>query len=340
MKLLMISTDGNILNEGSGVQMRQIEYAKKYDEVHIIVFTMGHRDPKEMIQITGNLFVHPTHSQSKISCIKDAIHIGREIIKNARFSTADMITTQDPFLTGVVGKRLKKKFNIPLEIQIHTDIGSPYFASESLKNKIFLYLAKKNIPYADHIRVVSERIRRFLIEGKLIRVPELKIEVRPIMIDTEKIKNMSITVDVHKKYPQFRKIILMASRLTKEKDIVTAIKAFAQVHKNISDTGLIIVGSGPELENLQLTTNNLQLQDDVIFEPWIEQTTLFSYYKTADIFLSTSLYEGYGMSMAEADAAGCPIVATDAGIAPKIARHLCSVGDVVCIANAIEGITR
>ncbi|HUD04018.1 MAG TPA: glycosyltransferase, partial [Candidatus Paceibacterota bacterium] len=63
-------------------------------------------------------------------------------------------------------------------------------------------------------------------------------------------------------------------------------------------------------------------------------------YKTADIFLSTSLYEGYGMSMAEANVAECPIIATDAGIAPKIARHLCPVGDVVCLASAIERIIR
>lgn len=338
MKLLMVSTDANILKEGSDVRARQIEYAKKYDEVHIIVFTIGHKDSKEALQIGNSIFVYPTHSQSKILCVKDAIHIGAKIIKDVGISLADLITTQDPFLTGIVGARLKKKFSIPLEMQIHTDIGSPYFASENIKNKIFLRLAKKNILYADHIRVVSERIREFLISH--FKFPISKIEVRPIAVDFEKIKNAPITVNLHKKYSQFKKIILIASRLTKEKDIPTAIGAFALLRKSAPDVGLLIVGSGPELSNLLALTYKLNLRNSVIFEPWADQPTLFSYYKTADVFLSTSLYEGYGMSMAEANAAGCPIVATDAGIAPKIARHICPVGDVVGIASAIEQIIR
>lgn len=88
----------------------------------------------------------------------------------------------------------------------------------------------------------------------------------------------------------------------------------------------MVVGSGPE---------KLKKVKNVVLENWVDQETLFSYYKTADIFLSTSLYEGYGMSMVEARAAGCPIVATDAGIAPEIAARVCPVGDAECLAVGI-----
>ena len=64
---------------------------------------------------------------------------------------------------------------------------------------------------------------------------------------------------------------------------------------------------------------------------------IFSYYKTADVFLSTSLYEGYGMSMVEAYTANCSIVSTDAGIAAELTGNVCAVGDIVCIADAIVG---
>jgi putative flippase GtrA len=50
-------------------------------------------------------------------------------------------------------------------------------------------------------------------------------------------------------------------------------------------------------------------------EPWCDDPA--SYYKTADCFLITSDYEGYGMTIVEALAAGCPVVSTDVGIAKE-----------------------
>lgn len=307
MKVLMISNDPKILEKGSAVSLRQTEYAKKYEELHTIF-------------VTGKSFSH-----SPLSAIKT----GKKIMRERGFGVADLITVQDPFLTAIAGIKLKKIFGSMLEIQIHTDIGSPYYAKESFSNRIRLGFAKKNLPQADYIRVVSERIKDFLVKD--LNVPELKIEVRPIFVDTEKIKNTPIVADLHKKYPQFGKIVLMASRLTKEKDIPTALNAFEKVLEKIPDVGLVIVGRGPI--KIKATKN-------IVLEPWTDQQTLFSYYKTADVFLSTSLYEGYGMSMVEAHAAGCPIVATDAGIASEITESICPVGDIVYISKAIENVLK
>ena len=302
MKVLMISNDPKILEKGSAVSLRLSEYAKKYEELHTIF-------------VTGKSFSHSPFA---------AIKTGKKIMRECGFGVADLITVQDPFLTAIAGIKLKKIFGSMLEIQIHTDIGSPYYAKESFANRIRLWLAKKNLPQADYIRVVSERIKDFLV--KELNVPELKIEVRPIFVDTEKIKNTPTVVDLHKKYPQFKKIILMASRLTKEKDFKTALRAFRCASERAPDSGLIIVGRGPI--KIKVTKN-------IILEPWADQQTLFSYYKTADVFLSTSLYEGYGMSMVEAHAANCPIVATDAGVAKEIAKKVCPVGDSICLADAL-----
>ena len=58
------------------------------------------------------------------------------------------------------------------------------------------------------------------------------------------------------------------------------------------------------------------MQDNVIFEPWTDD--LFSYYKTAGLFLLVSNYEGYGRTVVEAMAAGCPVITTDVGIAGDV----------------------
>ena len=300
----MISNDPKILEKGSAVFARVAEYGKQFEELHTLY-------------VTGRSFKHSPFA---------AVMAGEKIMRERGFGQNDLITVQDPFLTASAGVSLKKKFGSQLEIQIHTDISSPYYAKEKFTNKMRLWSARKNLPKADHVRVVSERIKKYLVEAKCLRITPEKIEVRPIFVDTEKIKNATVTVDLHKKYPQFKKIILMASRLTHEKDIPTAVKAFEKVLEKIPDAGLVIVGSGPE---------KFRTGKNIVVESWADQPTLFSYYKTADVFLSTSLYEGYGMSMVEANATGLPIVATDAGIAPEIASHVCPVGDIVCIADAI-----
>ena len=111
----------------------------------------------------------------------------------------------------------------------------------------------------------------------------------------------------------------MASRLTKEKNIGMAIEAMKEVVKERPKTGLIIVGDGPEREALELKTTNYKLKTNIIFENWTDD--LASYYKTADLFLLTSNYEGYGRTIIEAMAANCPIVMTDVGLAGEVVKN-------------------
>ena len=66
----------------------------------------------------------------------------------------------------------------------------------------------------------------------------------------------------------------------------------------------------------------LGLDKSVIFEPWVEKHVLYSYYKTADLFLLTSLYEGYGLTLAEANAAGSKIISTDVGISREVGAKI------------------
>ena len=91
-----------------------------------------------------------------------------------------------------------------------------------------------------------------------------------------------------------------------------------EIIKNYPKTGLVIVGSGAEKENLKFKIKNLKLQDSVRLEPWTED--LASYYKSADLFLLTSNYEGWGLAIVEAMASGCPVVMTDVGCAGELLK--------------------
>lgn len=316
MKVLMISTDRNILKEGSAVRDRMVGYGKDLEELNIIIFSSDSLNLKNE-QLCKNIFVYPTNSKTKVSYISDSFKIASDILNSENVENWKL-TCQDPFETGLVGVFLKRKFRIPFEVQIHTDLHSKYFCSFKLGFKLAIlncvrrFLASLILPKADSVRVVSKRIAESLS-------PKFKVEIKPIAINDRKIietvKNNED--DLHIKYPQFEKIVLMASRLSSEKNIKLAIQAFRYVIKKNPNVGLVIVGSGPLSSRLKLKVKNLRLKSNIIFENWKED--MISYYKTADIFLNTSFYEGRGMSMEEANIAGCKIVSTDVGIAPEIA---------------------
>ncbi len=313
MRVLMISTDRKIFESESTVKLRMLNYASKIDELFIIVLGANFG-----LKIEGKLK-----------------YIGLTRFRALFWKSPkgfDIVTSQDPFETGIIARRLAKILKVKLELQIHTDIGNHYFQQESLKNRVRHLLSKQLLSKADHIRVVSNKLKNYLVEK--LKIDNSKIEVRPIFVDIEKIKNTPITINLHQKYPQFDKIILMASRLTREKNIDLAIEAMFEVVKQDSKIGLIIVGSGPEENRLKLLASSFQLLDNLVFEKWVNQETLYSYYKTCDLFLLTSFYEGYGMTLVEAQAAGCKIVSTDVGVAKEIGATI-SDQNYLCLAKEV-----
>jgi 1,2-diacylglycerol 3-alpha-glucosyltransferase len=312
----MISTDRKIFEEGSTVRERMKEYGAVFGELHIIVFSTLEDGLRNIEKISKNVFAYPTHSSGKFSRVRDAVKIGRAIISHDVETKGDstVITCQDPFETGLAGWRLSRKMNTPFQLQVHTDFLSPYFGRESLANSIRVVLASFLLPRSHGIRVVSEKIHHSILE----RYPRLPsgINVIPIFVDVDKIRSAPITMDVHKKYSRFKKVILMASRLTSEKNIPLALRAFAQVVIKHPDALLLIIGEGPARSALEVLANELQVRSRVVFEPW--QKDLSSYYKTADLFLLTSNYEGYGMSLVEATAADCPVITTEVGVSERL----------------------
>lgn len=329
MKLLLLSTDQKIFDENSAVRRRIIDYGKIADEIHIVVYT---RDKKEEIKISENVYAYPTNTRIKPLYFFDAYRIGKKIIRNwsadRRIEIGNcLISSQDPFETGLVGYLLKRKFKLPLQLQIHTDFLSPYFWRESLKNKIRVFVGKWLLEKANHLRVVSERIKKSIIAFN----PPLsdRIVVLPIFVDIEKIENAPIKTNLKKKYPD-RFIILSASRFTVEKNISLALRAMREVAKRASKALLILVGSGPEENKIKVLIERYQLKKNVVIENWTDD--LISYYKTADLFLMTSNYEGYGLAAVEAAAAGLPIVMTGVGL--RLGR-IVPVGDQKALAGAI-----
>jgi glycosyltransferase involved in cell wall biosynthesis len=108
-------------------------------------------------------------------------------------------------------------------------------------------------------------------------------------------------------------IIITVARFVKAKDFKTALLAFKQLTCSVNDKMIryTLVGYGPQESRIRSLVNSLDLNSrvDLIINP----PNVSDYLKSANIYLSTSLFEGLSNSLMEAMVAGLPIVATDVG---------------------------
>ncbi|MFZ2484924.1 MAG: glycosyltransferase [Minisyncoccia bacterium] len=292
IKVLSIGSDRKLFEEGSAVSERIKEYGNLAEELHIVVFALKSLGLKEK-QLAPNVWIYPTNSSSRWSYVRDASELGKRLVVEKKFVRGlSVITTQDPFESGLAGLRVKNKWRLPLEVQLHTDPNSPYFTG--FLNRIRKIIAKRVLANADSVR---------------------DVKTLPIYVDKEKIENGQITFDLHTRYP-WRFILLTVSRLAPEKNIGLALRALALVRARFPDTGLVIVGSGPEEGKLKALARELKLEGGVEFAGW--QDNLASFYKTANAFMQTSFFEGYGLALVEAGLSGLPVITTPVGIATEL----------------------
>ena len=334
MKVITIGTDTKLFERDSAVQLRQMEYAARMEELHIVVCTVGKELYAERI---GNLFIYPTHSKSKLHWVRDAYRLAKKVVTDNKFVRGQSVVSgQDAGESGLVAYLVSRTFTFPLQLQIHTDVFSPYFRHTFL-NRVRVMLAWFLIPRATGIRAVSETIVASL--HRHFPHHAFRMSVLPIFIDILAVRAREAKKDIKTDFPQFNFVVFMASRLTKEKNIETAIHAMKDVSATYPHVGLVIAGSGPEHIRLKLLVHDLGLGHNVVFIGW--QDDLISYYKTANIFLLTSLYEGYGMSLIEAAACGSCIITTPVGVARDLFvdgqnAFICPVGDALCLTSRIE----
>lgn len=109
-------------------------------------------------------------------------------------------------------------------------------------------------------------------------------------------------------------IIVSAGRLSHEKDFATLLHAFKLVCEN-RPARLFILGDGPDKTQLVNLTQNLDIEQAVFFPGFVENP--LAYFAKANVFVLSSLWEGFGNVLVEALAVGTSIVATDCPGGPR-----------------------
>ncbi len=297
MRLLMLSSDAKIFEEGSRVGARMAQYGTIVGELTIVVIAGGERREKFL---APNVRVVQSGGKNKSNIFFNARRLLREIATSTSF---DLVSVQDPFFIGMLGYGIAKARHIPLQVQLHTDCFSFGFLMESPRRIFEALIAIFILSRAQCIRVVSERIAKSV--RKITKIP---VTVLPIHTEyTPLMRNESERGSHTLK-------LVSVSRLTKEKRMHLIIDAVAIT----PGVELTIVGDGPLRKSLELRVQSLELKERVRFVGWQDPA---EYYAGADVLVHASQYEGYGAVLVEAALSELAIITTDVGVVGEVLEN-------------------
>lgn len=231
------------------------------------------------------------------------------------------------------GKLVKNHFKDDIDI-IHAHGNGPFsLLGYQVANQM-------HIPFVLTFHTMFTQYTHYILSGKLIKPGVIAKGLKfsgnlcdAVVTPSEKMKNELISYGVKKQItviPNFVKtgklqgkkkgflrqmfgipsdsiILLSVGRLAKEKNFPFIIKAFKKV-KADKDVHLVIVGPGPQKEELHELVKFLKLENRAHFTGRIEPEQMGLVYADADIFVFASVTEVQAVVILEAAASGLPFV--------------------------------
>jgi glycosyltransferase involved in cell wall biosynthesis len=322
-RILVLGNDPEIFNTESGVYGRSRIYAGMFSKY--VVLSPGKMNATA--QQDGTLSVMPAYGRSKAGQFLSLWQQSRTCIRREHLR---LITSQDPFLFGLLAYGLSKLHRIPFHVQEHGDFFSdPYWRQESFRHRLEYILGRWIIQRADGIRVVSERSKRTLIER--LDVATEKVTFVPVYTPP-----MDPCEEVDRKNNVFR--FLSIGRFEKQKNLPLLIKAFALVYEAHPHARLVLYGKGSELSTIEAEIDRWGVRDAVQIHAWTND--IRSVYCSSDCYVLTSDYEGWGRVIIEAAHCGLPVVMTDVGCAGDVINdgvsgRVVGIRDVDAVASAM-----
>ncbi len=345
MRICLLTYRGNMYCGGQGVYVYYLAKAlhELGHEVHVIAGPPYPTPPEGVtLHKLEALNLYETNSFSLLSSPlrmftpinlyeAAAVHIGmfpdiftfsmraylklRDLMSRQRF---DIIHDNQTLGYGLL---LAKSLGVPIVATIHHPISIDMAASLT-EVRSWLTRFRRTIFYSFLIMqgVVSRRMDRVVTVSKTsaadairaFKLPQHRVRIVHNGIDTGIFRRL----DHVEKEPN--SLVIVGKTEDKKKGVPFLLKA-VQLLKDDVDVKVKVVGiQGPDDGYRTKLVQKLGIADRVTFTGHVGADELVRLYSSAEIAVTASLYEGFGLPAAEAMACGTPVVATRAGALPEI----------------------
>lgn len=309
MHVLMVSMDSFVLTESIGnSRARHEAYAEQAGRISMVVCNRRPATPLSPYR-SEKLYAAPTNSRSYLHYLLDGYRAAMRIHAE---HPVDLITSQDPFLTGLIGLALRPRLHVPLIMQINMPlIENKYFAGESRRNAWLQRLARQTVRRANAVRVLNHEEQAGVVR---LGISADHVCVAPIPPNLDKFRTPAAPEQIahwrqQLDLPAGTPVIIWVGRPVACKDIPTLLRAFIKVQSAQLDAKLIIAGD-VNGTNVSALVNQFGLSSSVRMPGAVRHTDLPALYQIANVYAHSSYYEAFGVVVLEASAAGLPVVST------------------------------
>ena len=125
-----------------------------------------------------------------------------------------------------------------------------------------------------------------------------------------------------------RPCALFLGGLKPRKNLDFLLDVWREVVRRAPGAALLIAGSGPLETTLRRRASTLGIAQSVIFSGRVAEVDKVRLYNLADVFVSVSLLEGFGFTVAEAMSCGLPVVVSARGALPELVGN--DAGGAIC----------
>lgn len=240
------------------------------------------------------------------------------VMKKLKKMNIDIIHIQTEFGIGIFGRIVGEFLKIPVVYTYHTMWAdySHYInplnlnIADNVIKKIIIGLSKFYANKSSELIVPSEKTKEALEYYGLNK----DAHIIPTGLELDRFdpknRNEQAIKEIKEEYgikDQF--VITFIGRIAKEKSIDVLIDAVKEIIKKNDNVIFLIVGGGPQLDELKQLVEDYGMTKYVVFTGPKLNSEVPSYYHISDVFVSASVTETQGLTYIEAMASGIPAVA-------------------------------
>jgi glycosyltransferase involved in cell wall biosynthesis len=236
---------------------------------------------------------------------------------------------------GVVAHRLARSSS-RIVLAEHSSLSRQYKSHVGLRRALLTWSIRLFYPRADARVAVSGRAADDLCKLSGIERNSIEVIYNPVDVGAA---SAGPDRSLDHFWGRGGARILTVGRLSAEKSHSLLISAFARLRRE-RPARLAIVGDGPLREETRQAAAAGGVAEEVLLPGFVPDPS--PYYRSADLFVLSSAFEGFGLVLVEAMAAGLPIVSTDCESGPReileggIHGHLVPCDDVDALADAMR----